>query len=67
MNINDSWKALRSKMQNQQRVTVTLHCEDGQVVHLRKSTRAEPAQKQIYDALSLSSQAGRSQKTFIKK
>ncbi|MCP4009641.1 MAG: IS1634 family transposase [Proteobacteria bacterium] len=65
--IHDSWKTLRSKMQNQQRVTVTLHCEDGQVVHLRKSTRAEPAQKQIYDALGISSQAGRSQKTFIKK
>ena len=60
--IHDSWQTLRHKMENQQRVTVTLQCEDGRTVHLRKATHAEPEQKQIYDALGITSQAGRSQR-----
>lgn len=63
--IDDSWETLRRKMENQQRVTVALECEDGRTVHLRKPTRAEPQQKQIYDALGTSSRPGGSQKTFI--
>ena len=63
--LDDSWETLRSKMENQQRVTVTLECEDKRTVHLRKPTRAEPEQKQIYDALGVSSRPGGSRKTFI--
>jgi len=63
--IDDSWNTLRSKMENQQRVTVTLECEDKRTVHLRKPTRAEPEQKQIYDALGVSSCPGGSRKTFM--
>ncbi|MEN8133009.1 MAG: IS1634 family transposase [Pseudomonadota bacterium] len=63
--IDDSWETLRRKMENQQRVTVALECEDERTVHLRKPTRAEPEQKQIYDALGASSRPGGSQKTFI--
>jgi transposase len=44
--LDDSWETLRSKMENQQRVTVTLECEDKTTVHLRKPTRAEPSNSQ---------------------
>ncbi|VAX13416.1 FIG00855313: hypothetical protein [hydrothermal vent metagenome] len=63
--IHDSRHSLRHKMENQQRVTATFQCENGRTVHLRKSTRAEPEQKQIYDALGISSQPGCSQKTWV--
>lgn len=63
--IHDSWQTLRSKMENQQRLTIILRREDGKTIHLRKATRAEPHQKEIYDALSLSPQPGQPQKTLV--
>ena len=62
--IHDSWQTIRQKMENQQRVTVSLQCEDGKTLHLRKATRAEPHQKEIYDALGIPSQPGSVQKTY---
>jgi len=64
--IHDSWQTLRCKMENQQRVTATFSCEDGRTLHLRKATRAEPEQKEIYDALGLATQPGGMQKTISK-
>lgn len=63
--IHDSWQTLRAKMENQQRVTVVLQREDGKTIHLRKTTRAEPHQKNIYDALGISVQPGPAQKTIV--
>lgn len=63
--IHDSWQTLRRKMENQQRVTVSLRREDGRALHVRKATRAEPHQKAIYDALSVSAQPGQVQKTLV--
>jgi len=63
--IHDSWQTIRHKMENQQRVTVILKREDGKTIHLRKATRAEPYQKEIYDALGISAQPGGNQKTYI--
>jgi len=63
--IHDSWQTLRAKMENQQRVTVTLTQEDGTPLHIRKATRAEPLQKEIYDALNISAQPGIIQKTRV--
>ena len=63
---HDSWQTLRCKMENQQRVTATFNCEDGRTLHLRKATRAEPEQKEIYDALGLTTQPGCTQKTITK-
>ncbi|MCF6210916.1 MAG: transposase, partial [Gammaproteobacteria bacterium] len=63
--IHDSWQTLRCKMENQQRVTTVFRCKNGKTVHLRKSTRAEPEQKQIYDALGVTSQPGGSHKTWV--
>ncbi len=42
--IHDSWQAIRQKMEDQQRVTVSLLCEDGKRLHLHRATRAEPHQ-----------------------
>jgi len=63
--IHDSWQSIRRKLENQQRITVSLQREDGKTLHIRKSTRAEPHQKAIYDALGLSSQPGQIQKTLV--
>ncbi|MCF6355916.1 MAG: IS1634 family transposase [Candidatus Polarisedimenticolaceae bacterium] len=63
--IHDSWQTLRCKMENQQRVTAVFQCKSGKTVHLRKSTRAEPEQKQIYDVLGVTSQPGCSHKTWV--
>ncbi len=64
--IHDSWQTLRCKMENQQRITATFSCEDGSVLHIRKATRAEPEQKEIYDALGLATQPGSTQKTIAR-
>ncbi|WP_456379065.1 IS1634 family transposase [Thiolapillus sp.] len=63
--IHDSWQTLRQKMENQQRITVSLRRADGRTIHVRKATRAEPHQKTIYDALGLSPQPGQVQKTLV--
>ncbi len=62
---HDSWQTLRRKMENQQRITVSLRRADGRTLHIRKATRAEPHQKAIYDALGLAAQPGQVQKTLI--
>lgn len=38
---------------------------DGRTLHIRKSTRPEPAQLEIYDALGIAVRPGRTQKTVI--
>ena len=63
--MHDSWQTLRCTMENQQRVTAVFQCKSGKTVHLRKSTRAEPEQKQIYDVLGVTSQPGCSHKTWV--
>ncbi|MCF6354144.1 MAG: hypothetical protein L3J26_03425, partial [Candidatus Polarisedimenticolaceae bacterium] len=49
--IHDSWETIRQKLKNQQRITVSLSCEAGKRLHIRKATRAEPHQKVIYERL----------------
>ena len=61
--IHDSWETIRHKMDNQQRITVSLKQADGKTVHIRKATRAEPHQKAIYVALGISTHPGQVQKT----
>jgi transposase len=63
--IDDSWETIRRTMENQQRVTATFQTQDGRAVHLRSTTRAEPAQKMIYDALGITSRSRRLQKSFV--
>jgi transposase len=63
--IHDSWNTLRHHLETQQRVTVTLLGKDGRSYHIRKSTRAEPHQKTLYEALGISTVPGTSQKTIV--
>ncbi len=65
--MHNSWQTLRKKMENQQRVTATFKCENGDVLNLRKTTQAEPEQVEIYSALRLDILPGSIQKTIVKK
>jgi len=60
-----SWSRLRELLSTQNRVTVSLQCKNGSTVHIRKSTRPEPKQQEIYSALGVPSHPGRSIKTTI--
>ena len=48
-----SWTTLRRILQGQHRVTATFRRKDGRTLHVRKATRAEPLQLEIYNALGL--------------
>ena len=64
--IHSSWELLRRSLATRMRITVSLRTRDGKTIHLRKSTRAEPHQQMIYDALGVPSQAGVNQRTTLK-
>jgi transposase len=60
-----SWEGLRRELRGQDRVTVELKRADGATVHVRRSSRAEPRQQVIYDALGLASRPGDTEITVI--
>lgn len=62
---HDSWQTIRRKVENQQRITVTLQREDGKTIHLRKATKADPQQSTLYNLLGISEQPGGIKKTLI--
>jgi transposase len=64
-NIHSSWSSIRKLLSNQSRVTVSLQCKSGSTVHVRKSTRPEPKQQEIYSALGIKSHPGKTIKTTI--
>jgi len=63
--IHLSWEGLRRQLAGQDRVTVSLRCANGQQIFVRKSTRAEPRQAVIYQALGISSSPGTTEKTAV--
>ena len=63
--INSSWGDLRKQLEGQARVTITMKQKDGNIVHVRKSTRPELRQQKIYTALGLSSHPGKTITTEI--
>lgn len=65
VNIHSSWSSLRKLLSTQARVTVSMQCKDGGTVHVRKSTRPEPKQHEIYSALGIKSHPGHAIKTTI--
>ena len=60
-----SWEGIRRQLRGQDRVTVQLKRADGRTLHVRKSTRAEPRQQVIYDALGISDRPGKTEKTLV--
>ena len=65
MQIHSSWSTLRKLLSTQHRVTVTMQCKNGGTVHIRKSTRPEPKQQEIYSVLGVKSHPGHTIKTTI--
>jgi transposase len=62
---HDSWQTIRRKVENQQRITVTLQREEGKTIHLRKATKADPQQSTLYSLLGISAQPGGIKRTLI--
>jgi len=60
--VDSRWETLRSQLETQQRVTVTLKGQDGRTWLIRKSTRPEPHQKTLYDLLGIDAHPGSVQK-----
>jgi transposase len=58
-NIHSSWSDLRKQLAGQNRTTATMNCQNGETLHIRKSTRPEPRQQAIYDVLNLPMYPGR--------
>ena len=63
--IDLSWQGIRRQLAGQQRVTVTLKRADGKTIHVRKTTRPEPRQQKIYDALGIADRPGKTEKTIL--
>lgn len=63
--IPDSWAMIRERLSMHIRITTTQKREDGKVIHIRKSSRSEPHQKAIYDALNIASTPGRLVKKIL--
>lgn len=64
-NIHRSWSRLRRQLSTQVRVTVRMQCKNGDTVHIRKSTRPETKQQEIYSLLGIKGSAGPTTKTTI--
>ncbi len=63
--INLSWQGIRRQLGGQVRVTVILKRADGKTIHVRKTTRPELRQQQIYDALGIAERPGKTEKTIL--
>ncbi|MFT5085288.1 MAG: hypothetical protein ACI9Y1_003346 [Lentisphaeria bacterium] len=48
-----SWDSIRNIMVSQQRVSVTMPTEDGSQIHIRSTTKGEPAHQHIFSALGV--------------
>ena len=59
------WTTIRKQLSTQVRVTTTMKREDGKMIRIRKSSKPEPSQKVIYDALDLSYQPGKVVKAIL--
>ena len=59
------WETIRTRLSSHMRVSTVLKREDGRAIHIRKSTRAEPQQKEIYAELGLPQTIGKTQKAII--
>lgn len=60
--IHESWTSLRQILCVQRRVTASMRRSDGGMIHVRKSTVAEPALMEIYNALGVNALPGGTRK-----
>lgn len=59
------WARIRQIMNNQHRITATFRRRDGRTLHVRKATRAEPEQREIYRCLKIDPAPGGVSKTIV--
>jgi transposase len=59
------WTTILRQLSTQVRITTTMKRQDGKVIRIRKSSKAEPVHQVIYDALNLAYQPGRRVKTIL--
>ena len=59
------WTTIRKQLSTQVRITTAMKRKDGKIIHIRKSSKAEPPHQAIYDALHLPYQPGRIVKTVL--
>jgi hypothetical protein len=63
--ITERWSSLRDLLAGQCRVTATFRRADGRTLHVRKTTRAEPAPLAIIQALGSDPSPGGIQKMLV--
>ena len=63
--IEESWAELRKTLSVQRRVTASLRRRDDRMIHVRKSTQAEPALMAIYRALAINPAPGGTKKLIV--
>ncbi len=63
--INDSWATLRKTLQVQRRTTTSMRRSDGRTLHVRKTSKAEPALMRIYQALGITASPGGIKKLVV--
>jgi hypothetical protein len=56
--INDSWETLRKTLQGQRRTTTSMRRADGRMLHVRKTSKAEPELARIYQVLGIEASPG---------
>jgi len=62
--IHQSWDLLREVLDTQCRITSTLRLQNGQTIQLRKTSLPDPNQLEIYRALGIDSQPGKTEKLY---
>lgn len=63
--IHHDWQTIRTLLSTHVRITTTMKRKDGKMIHIRKSCRPELFHKEIYDALNLPCQPGKTIKTIL--
>jgi len=63
--IDDSWQTLRTTLSTQMRVTVSMRAENGEQIHIRKSSYPDASQQVLLRALSLAWIPGGTEKTVV--
>jgi len=63
--IHDSWDTIRTTLSTQMRMTVSLRAEDGEQIHIRKSSYPDASQQVLLRALDLAWIPGGTEKTVV--
>jgi len=63
--IHDSWETIRRTLSTQMRTTVSLRGENGEQIHIRKSSYPNASQQVLLRALDMPFNPGKTQKTIV--